>query len=172
MIVIQKEISELRHPDYNPRQIKKEDFEQLKKSLTNFSAVEPAVINSNPERKNIIVGGNQRIRAAESLGWKDFPCVEISLSEEKEKELNVRLNKNTGEWDFDLLANNFDETQLLEWGFKQTKLKGLGFNEKSLDKFDWTKVIIFIIEPRDFIIKKNEIINYLNTLNIKYEIED
>jgi ParB-like chromosome segregation protein Spo0J len=119
--IIQKKIADIIHPKYNPRQIKKSQFEQLKKSLETFEAVEPAIINIFPGRENIIIGGNQRIRAAESLGWTEFPCVEISLDEEKEKELNVRLNANTGEWDFDLLANNFEKEKLLDWGLDVLK---------------------------------------------------
>ena len=111
-------IDELKHPDYNPRQIKKEQFEQLKQSLRRFEAVEPVVINKAQGRENIIVGGNQRIRAAGALGWKEFPCVYVDLPLELEKELNVRLNANTGEWDFDILANEFDVELLNEWGLE------------------------------------------------------
>ena len=45
------------------------------------------------------------------------PCIELSLTYEKERELNVRLNKNTGEWDMDNLANMFDMDDLIDWGF-------------------------------------------------------
>ena len=117
--IIYRKISELIHPDYNPRQIKKEDFEQLKRSLSEFDSVEPAVINTAPGRENIIVGGNQRIRAAEELGWQEFPCVSVCLELDREKELNVWLNRNTGSWDFDKLANGFDVSDLMDWGFEE-----------------------------------------------------
>ena len=119
MDIVDRKIAELVHPDYNPRQISEKDFAQLKKSLEKFTAVEPAVINTHKGRKNIIVGGNQRIRAAQSLGWVDFPCVEVDLTLTKEKELNIRLNKNTGDFDFDMLANEFEINDLLEWGFDE-----------------------------------------------------
>lgn len=119
--IIYKPIAELIHPDYNPRQISEADFEQLKKSLLTFEAVEPAVINTFEGRKNIIIGGNQRIRAAECLKWKEFPCVEVCLEEAKEKELNIRLNRG-GEWDFDILANNFEVQDLLDFGFHKKEL--------------------------------------------------
>jgi hypothetical protein len=51
MVIIQKKISDLRHPNYNPRQIKKNQFEQLKKSLMDFTAVEPAVINTGDPKE-------------------------------------------------------------------------------------------------------------------------
>lgn len=110
-------IKDLKPAEYNPRKIDDEMLQQLKTSLANFNCVEPAVININPERFNIIIGGHQRIKAAKSLNWKEFPCVEVNLSLERERELNVRLNKNTGEFDFDLLDEFFEKDDLLDWGF-------------------------------------------------------
>jgi DNA modification methylase len=120
--IVQRIIKDLIPAEYNPRQINKDAFEQLKRSLDSFECVEPAVINVNPDRFNVIVGGHQRIKAASALKWKEFPCIEVNLPIEKEKELNVRLNKNTGEFDFDMLANNFDVSDLLDWGFDEKEL--------------------------------------------------
>lgn len=117
MNIVRRKISELKHPKYNPRQISEKDFKHLCKSLETFAAVEPAVINTHKGREGIIIGGNQRIRAAQALGWDEYPCYEIELEPKKERELNIRLNKNTGEWDMDLLANNFDVGDLVDWGF-------------------------------------------------------
>jgi len=116
MQVVYRNISELKHPDYNPRQIKKTEFEQLKKSLVKYESVVPAVINMFKGRENIIIGGNQRIRAALALGWTEFPCVIKLLPEDEERELNIRLNANTGSWDYDILANNFDVKDLKDFG--------------------------------------------------------
>jgi hypothetical protein len=58
------------------------------------------------------------------LGWDTFPCVEVDLPLERERELNVRLNKTTGEFDFDKLANFFDADELTEWGFSDEELFG------------------------------------------------
>ena len=57
------------------------------------------------------------------MGMKEIPCVELNLTPDKEKELNVRLNKNTGEWDYDSLANYFDVGELTEWGFTDDELQ-------------------------------------------------
>jgi ParB-like chromosome segregation protein Spo0J len=86
--------------------------------------VEPIVINTHKGRENTIIGGHQRIKAAEALGWDTFPCVEVDLPLERERELNVRLNKTTGEFDFDKLANFFDADELTEWGFSDEELFG------------------------------------------------
>jgi ParB-like chromosome segregation protein Spo0J len=133
MQIINKKISTLIHPDYNPRQISEKQFEQLKTSLKSFNAVEPAVINIHSGRENIIIGGNQRIRAAQALGWIEFPCVEIDLEEERERELCVRLNLNTGSFDFDMLANNFDNIDLKEWGFEDMSFPEI-YNPENKEK--------------------------------------
>lgn len=117
MHIIEKKITELKPAEYNPRQIDKSAFEQLKKSLESFECVEPIVINTHEGRENIVVGGHQRLRAMKALKYKVVPCVEVNLPIEKEKELNIRLNKNTGDFDFDMLANNFDLEDLIDWGF-------------------------------------------------------
>ena len=123
MKIKNKSIKDLIDADYNPRQLSKDQFNSLKKSLEEFGFVDPVIINSNPKRKNIIIGGHQRVKVAKEIGIKEVPCFEINLSIEKEKELNVRLNKNTGDWDWDLLANNFDVENLLEWGFTEEDLQ-------------------------------------------------
>lgn len=122
MKVIDKNISELRHPKYNPRKISDIDFEHLKKSLIKYSSVEPAVINTHTGRENIIIGGNQRIKAAKDLGWDTFPCVEVSLDRSEERELNIRLNRNTGEFDFDMLKEFFRHDELIDWGFTEGEI--------------------------------------------------
>lgn len=124
MKVIERKINELIPAEYNPRQLSTEQAEQLKASLQRFGAVDPAIVNTHPDRKNIIVGGHQRLKTAQSLGWETFPCVEVELDRDKERELNIRLNKNTGGWDFDALANYFEVEELTEWGFKDEELFG------------------------------------------------
>ena len=118
-------IAELKPAGYNPRQISEKDFEQLKKSLAEFEAVEPAVVNKHKGRENIIIGGHQRIKAAKALCWETYPCYFVDLPEEKERELNIRLNRG-GEWDFDKLANEFDLEFLTEVGFDEREL-GIDF---------------------------------------------
>tara|TARA_R110002073_G_scaffold17422_8_gene65498 strand:+ start:941 stop:1519 length:579 start_codon:yes stop_codon:yes gene_type:complete len=114
----QRKISELNPAEYNPRQLTDKQYKQLKKSLKTFGCVEPVVINSNPMRKDIIVGGHQRCKVWADLGNDTIPTVEVELDEAAEMELNVRLNKNTGEFDFDMLANYFEVSTLKEWGFQ------------------------------------------------------
>ena len=103
-------ISSLNPAEYNPRQISNKQYEDLKNSLEKFGCTIPIVINTD----NTIVGGHQRVRIMKELGAQKVPAVRVNLSKEDEKELNIRLNKNTAQWDMDLLSN-FDIVDLKEW---------------------------------------------------------
>tara|TARA_R110002012_G_scaffold77863_2_gene198552 strand:- start:5792 stop:6439 length:648 start_codon:yes stop_codon:yes gene_type:complete len=120
--VTYRDINELIPADYNPRQIKKNDYRQLKKSLETFGLVTPILINKHKERNDTIIGGHQRIAVLKDLGHTEVPTIELKLSLEAEQELNIRLNKNGGEFDFDMLANHFDAEWLEELGFKKSEL--------------------------------------------------
>ncbi|HCX21356.1 MAG TPA: hypothetical protein DHN29_05540, partial [Cytophagales bacterium] len=122
MTIQYKSIDELKPVDYNPRQMTKDQAEGLEESLTEFGFVDPIIVNSNEERKNVVIGGHQRLKIAKKIGLKEVPCVFIDLDAEKEKELNLRLNRNVGEWDWDKLANDFDVDLLLDVGFNPEEL--------------------------------------------------
>lgn len=116
-------ITELIKADYNPRKWDEKALSGLKTSMKRFGIVDPAIVNSSQERKNIIIGGHMRIEAAKSLGFTEMPVIYVDIPNlEKEKELNIRLNKNQGEFDFSLLAN-----------FTENFLSDIGFNSEELD---------------------------------------
>lgn len=117
MEIVQRKIEELREAEYNPRRLSRKQRDELKKSLQGFGVVEPAVVNMHPERMNVIIGGHQRIRIAKELRYTEFPCYEIKLPPDRERELNIRLNRNLGDWNQDLLAEHFNVEDLLNWGF-------------------------------------------------------
>ena len=96
-------------------------YKDLKASLEKFGLVDPIIINSD----NTVVGGHQRLRIMRELGAEYVPTVRVNLSKQDEMELNIRLNKNSGEFDLDVLANNFEVDELKDWGFKDIEL---GFN--------------------------------------------
>lgn len=102
-----------------------EQTKQLEIIEEKFDVVEPAVINMNKDRKNTIIGGHQRIKAAQELGLTTFPCVEVDLNEKQERELNVRLNKNTGQFDFEKLIEQFEMDDLESWGFVEADFSEL-----------------------------------------------
>tara|TARA_R100000655_G_scaffold19662_1_gene40900 strand:+ start:3002 stop:4078 length:1077 start_codon:yes stop_codon:yes gene_type:complete len=124
MKIVNKNIDSLIFAEYNPRQLTDEQYQQLKDSITRFGLVDPIIVNEHIDRKNIIVGGHQRAKVAKKLNIEEVPCVFVNLPYEKERELNVRLNKNTGGWDYDILADMFDLDELIDWGFKEEELVG------------------------------------------------
>ena len=139
-------IKDLKPAEYNPRQSTQKQETKLKESLEKFGVVEPIIVNENEDRKNIIVGGHFRVRELKKLGYKEVDCVLVNLSVEDEKELNIRLNANTGEWDFDILANQFNDFELVEWGLEipQVNLDENGSEEKDLSDNLKSKYILEI----------------------------
>ena len=157
------QINSLKPAEYNPRQISNKQYEDLKASMEKFGCVDPIIININPERLNVVVGGHQRLRILRELGAEKVPTVSVNLSEEDERELNVRLNKNTGQWDMDLLSE-FDIVDLKEWGFKDIEF---GFN---IDKIDEDKDITITIKEKDTI-TANELYEDLKAKGYKVTIK-
>jgi len=78
----------------------------------------------NADSLHTIIGGHQRKHVLEASGVKEIECwiPDRELSDKEVEELNIRLNKNTGSWDFDTLANEFELDDLLEWGFDKGEL--------------------------------------------------
>lgn len=136
MKIIQRDISELISAEYNPRQLTNDQFHQISDSIKRFGIVDPIIVNKHKDRKDIIVGGHQRVKVARDLDIKEVPTVEVSLTYEKERELNIRLNKNSGEWDFDLLANHFEIEELTDWGFNDGELVGFEAEEIKIGRTD------------------------------------
>lgn len=146
------DIDKLTKADYNPRKWDEKALSDLKASIQRFGLVDPIILNGAENRKNVVIGGHMRLEAAKALGIKQVPAVYINLPDiEKEKELNLRLNKNQGEFDFALLAN-FAEEFLSDIGFNSEELDSIFDLEidnpeifdlqKELDKLDIKKVEI------------------------------
>ena len=110
-----RKLSELIPHDKNPRILTREQCEQLKKSISKFGLIDKPVITKDGR----LIGGHQRVHAMMSSGFTDCECwiCEDDLSDKDIEELMLRLNRNTGDWDWDLLANNFDLEDLIDLGF-------------------------------------------------------
>jgi hypothetical protein len=115
MIIEKKKIADLIPAPYNPRQSTAKQEKHLKESLEKFGLVEPIIFN---KQTGYIVGGHFRVRELKKLGIKEIECVIVDLNEADEKELNIRLNANTGGWDWDTLANDWDVVDLEAWGLE------------------------------------------------------
>ena len=99
----------------NPRLIKDDKFKKLCQSLKDFPEMlelRPIVVN----RDHIILGGNMRYKAAKEIGLKEIPVTIADLTPEQEREFLIKDNTSGGEWDFAMLANEWDIEELKEWG--------------------------------------------------------
>ncbi|WP_029502424.1 site-specific DNA-methyltransferase [Lachnoclostridium phytofermentans] len=130
MIIEKKNTKELLSADYNPRKDLKpgdKEYEKLKRSIEQFGYVEPVIWNQTTGR---VVGGHQRLKVLIDMGMTEVDCVVVELSEEKEKALNVALNKISGEWDNDKLALLISDLQGADFdvsltGFEPAELESL-----------------------------------------------
>ena len=105
MQIEKKKVEDLKAAAYNPRkdlQPGDAEYEKLKRSILEFGYVEPVICN---KRTGIVVGGHQRLKVMKDLGYTEVDCVIVDLDESKEKALNIALNKISGEWNNDLLAD-------------------------------------------------------------------
>lgn len=127
---------QLRPSEYNPRKWNKEAIQHLKESIKKYGLVDPIIVNAAPGRKGVVIGGHFRLAIAKELGIKDVPVVYLSIPDlAQEKELNIRLNKNTGEFDWDLLAD-FGESFLQDIGFTSEELDDIFAIEETPEQFD------------------------------------
>ena len=120
------DINKLQPASYNPGQISTKQYKDLKESIEKFTLCDPIIINKDMT----VIGGHQRLKVCKDLKHTEIDCVVLDLTKEEERELNIRLNKSGGEFDMDILANEFDIDELVDWGFKEIEL---GLN---IDKID------------------------------------
>ena len=103
-------IADLVPASYNPRKALKPgdaEYEKIKNSITEFGYVDPVIVNDDMT----VIGGHQRLTVLKDLGFEEIDCVVISIDKTKEKALNIALNKITGEWNKELLADLIKDLQ-------------------------------------------------------------
>lgn len=123
-----RKIKDLAPHSKNPRKLSKHDANNLKKSIEKFGLIDKPIITSEGK----IIGGHQRISILKKMGNKEIDCyvADSELSQQDIDELNIRLNRNAGEWDYDILANQWDVNNLIDWGFTEDELSiDLGSSE-------------------------------------------
>lgn len=138
--VVDVPISELKLTEYNPRKWSDTQKKELQESLQRFGVVDPIIVNGAENRKNIIIGGHFRFTVLKELGYAEVPVIYLQIPDlEKEKELCIRLNKNQGEFDLELLAQ-FDESFLQDIGFDSEELDTV-FDDSEIkeEQFDLKK---------------------------------
>jgi len=130
-------IGKVKNNPNNPRLIKDDKFKKLVNSIKEFPKmleIRPIVVNDDM----IVLGGNMRLRACKEAGLKEVPIIKVSdLTEDEQRQFIIKDNVSGGEWDWDMIANEWDVDQLDEWGldvpvFPQIEL------EAEEDDFDTT----------------------------------
>jgi hypothetical protein len=107
-------INDIKSNPNNPRIIKDAKFRKLVESIKSFpemANVRPIVVNTDM----IVLGGNMRLKAMKEAGWNEAPIQIVEWDEQKQKEFVIKDNVGFGEWDWDDLANNWDEEELNDW---------------------------------------------------------
>lgn len=117
-----RKLSELKDHPKNPRQLTHTQAQHLTDCMETFGIIDKIIINTD----NTIIGGHARKKCIKKMGIKEVECYvpERELTEREVDELNIRLNKNTGDFDFDILANSWEIEDLLSWGFEEKDFIG------------------------------------------------
>jgi len=108
-------ITSIKSNPNNPRIIKDDKFDKLVKSiieLPEMAEVRPIICNKDM----IVLGGNMRLKAMKKAGWKEVPVKIVDWDEEKQRQFIIKDNVSGGEWDWEMLANEWDANELQEWG--------------------------------------------------------
>lgn len=109
-------ISEVKSNPNNPRIIKDDKFKKMVKSIKEFPKMlelRPIIVNDDM----IVLGGNMRLKACKEAGMKEIPVIKASeLTEEQQREFIIKDNVGFGEWDWEMITNEWDAEQVAEWG--------------------------------------------------------
>lgn len=147
--IIEVPIEKIKEASYNPRFLSPKAELDLTKSLEIYGCTQPLILNMFPGREFTLISGHQRLKILKKLGYKVVPTVSVNLPLEAEMKLNLRMNRNTGEFDMELLRN-FELDVLLETGFDDSDLSAIWDEALEIqdDDFDVEQAVIQHAEPR------------------------
>jgi|DEB0MinimDraft_6_1074348.scaffolds.fasta_scaffold00094_20 hypothetical protein len=123
-------VADIKANENNPRTISKVQFNKLKDSIDKF----PDMLNLRPlvvDKDNVVVGGNMRLKALRALGITEVPVMKVAdMTEEERRQFIIKDNVGFGDWDWDILANEWDVEELDQWGlplpFSKDELEEMG----------------------------------------------
>jgi site-specific DNA-methyltransferase (adenine-specific) len=128
-------IGTIKNNPNNPRIIKDDKFKKLVQSikdLPEMAEVRPVVVNADM----VVLGGNMRLKAMREAGWKDVPIQVVDWDEDKQRQFIIKDNVSGGEWDWEMLANEWDTEELQEWGLDLPDLDNVKEIEAEEDDFE------------------------------------
>jgi DNA modification methylase len=134
-------IADLKPYHKNPRKLSDKQFKDIQASIAKFGLTDKPLVQPD----GTIIGGHQRIKVLKKMGYKEIPVLvaDPALDEKEIEEAVIRHNKNTGEWDFDILANAWEMDNLIEWGFEPTDFPEIEIIEPADEEEEET------LEPAD-----------------------
>jgi hypothetical protein len=176
-------LSDIKPNPNNPRLIKDDKFTKLVKSIQDFPemmAKRPIVCVTDVDGKIFPLGGNMRFKALKEIGYKEIPDTWIQMAdewtEEQRKEFVIKDNVGFGEWDFEVLANEWDSEQLEDWGLEVPNWSaGVPENNmqdedvdieeefNAIGTMDGKQRVVFLFDGQD------EAESYLNSLNVEFK---
>ena len=127
MEIVNIKIEKLNPAVYNPRkdlQPEDKEYQDIKRSIVEFGLVEPLVVNKDMT----VIGGHQRLKVLGELNFTTIPCIIVDLDKQKEKMLNIALNKISGDWDRPKLKDLLQELDTGEFDISLT-----GFGEQEIE---------------------------------------
>lgn len=163
-------ISDIKPNPQNPRTIKDDNFKKLVQSIKDF----PEMLDARPlvlNKDNVILGGNMRFKASKEAGLKEVPVKIVDWSEEKQREFIIKDNVSGGDWDWDILANEWELDSITEWGLEMPEWAD-DINEKTRSLQDSladeelrdTMSVSLIFDKASFV----EFMTYANYFKTKY----
>ncbi len=153
MKIIEVPVGDLKPAEYNPRHWNRKAVNDLTESIREFGLIDPIIVNGAPKRKNVVIGGHFRLKVAKDLGYETVPVNYVEIDDlDREKELNIRLNKNSGDWDW-VILKEFNRELLLLSGFEAKEL------DKHLSEADPAPEVPF---SEDLLLEHNYIILYFD----------
>jgi hypothetical protein len=165
-------ISEVKVNPNNPRLIKDDKFKKLVQSVKDF----PEMLNIRPivvNKDMIILGGNMRFKACKEAGLKEVPIIITDLTEEQQREFLIKDNVSGGEWDWDILANEWNVEEITSWGldlpiyFNDSDELGTDFSLPDGDKSPFQQMTFTLADKQAEQIK-NAIADIKQTEEYKY----
>jgi len=112
----------------NPRLVKDDKFKKLVKSIQDF----PEMLDKRPiivNEEMIVLGGNMRLKACNEAGLKEVPIIVANWNEEQQRAFIIKDNLGYGEWDWDIIANEWDADELNEWGLDIPNYEGVELDD-------------------------------------------
>lgn len=164
-------VSKIKPNPKNPRVIKDDKFEKLKKSIQEFPEMlekRPLVCFTDVDGKFVVLGGNMRLKASKELGLKKLPIILADdWTEEQRQEFLIKDNVGFGEWDWNLLANEWNSEDLEAWGLDVPNWNQQDYSEKNkeidVDDYEDTMTLVLKFNEDDYHLVKDKLLHLAST---------